>query len=318
MLPEIGGYLELERFSGPLLHEGALALNSGRACLVWLLRQRSIQKLALPAFLCDCVSEVCRANGVRLRRYPVGPDLLPAEPLTCGEEEWLYLVNYYGQLTPEYLRALSQRFPRLILDNAQAYFAPPLPGADTLYTCRKFFGVADGAFLYTDAPGAPPERDESFARMGFVLGRFERPAGEFYREASGNNDRLSFSCPRRMSALTENLLRAVDYEAVKRRRTENFALLHEFLGGLNGLKLRVPEGPYAYPFRTENAPALREALIAQKIFVPVLWPNVLRELPETAAEAALAAQILPLPCDQRYGPEEMAHIARTLLAAMGR
>ena len=33
MHKEIGGYLELERFSGPMMHEDALALSSGRACL---------------------------------------------------------------------------------------------------------------------------------------------------------------------------------------------------------------------------------------------------------------------------------------------
>lgn len=27
----------------------------------------------------------------------------------------------------------------------------PVENVDTLYICRKFFGVADGAFLYTDS-----------------------------------------------------------------------------------------------------------------------------------------------------------------------
>ena len=34
---EIGGYLELERFSGSLYHDNALALSSGRACLAYLI-----------------------------------------------------------------------------------------------------------------------------------------------------------------------------------------------------------------------------------------------------------------------------------------
>ena len=40
MHKEIGGYLELERFTGAMLHEGALALSSGRACLSYLIEQR--------------------------------------------------------------------------------------------------------------------------------------------------------------------------------------------------------------------------------------------------------------------------------------
>ena len=47
---EIGGYLELERFTGPMLHEEALALSSGRACLSYLIEQRGIRKITLPDF----------------------------------------------------------------------------------------------------------------------------------------------------------------------------------------------------------------------------------------------------------------------------
>ena len=55
MHKEIGGYLELERFTGPMLHEKALALSSGRACLSYLIEQRKIRKIALPDFNCDIV-----------------------------------------------------------------------------------------------------------------------------------------------------------------------------------------------------------------------------------------------------------------------
>ena len=234
---EIGGYLELERFSGPLLHEKALALSSGRACLAWLIGQRPVRKLLLPDLLCDVVEETCARYGVETRRYAVGPDLRPSAEPRPGEDEWLYLVNYYGQIREEELSGYKSRFPRLIVDNAQAYFAPPLPGTDTLYTCRKFFGVADGGFLYSDAPGRELERDESHGRMGFVLGRFERPAGEFFREASENNDLLDVT-PRRMSALTENLLRAADEESAGCRRTENFLRLHAAHGTDHALDAR--------------------------------------------------------------------------------
>ena len=145
---EIGGYLELERNRFPLLHESALALNCGRNALRYLLEQRKIRALLLPSFLCDTVRSVC--SGVSCRTYPVSTDFLPQFP-DPAEDEWLYVVNYYGQLPAAFLAELRQRFPRLIIDNAQAYFEPPLPETDTLYTCRKFFGVPDGAFLYTDA-----------------------------------------------------------------------------------------------------------------------------------------------------------------------
>lgn len=302
---EIGGYLEMERFSGPMMHEDALALSSGRSCLSYLIEQREIRKILLPDFLCDVVTKVCQERGVTVRRYPVGENLRPPEGLQPEEGEWLYLVNYYGQLAKEELLSWAKDSPRLIVDNAQAYFSAPVKGADTLYTCRKFLGVADGGFLYTDAPSRALERDESHGRMGFVLGRFERSASEFYAEAASNNDTLPTEALA-MSALTGNLLRGVDYYAVRDRRTGNYRMLHEAFQDVNRLSVRQIAGAYAYPLRLPEGQAIRKELIRRKIYVPQLWPNVLQEQPEDSTACRLTREILPLPCDQRYGREEMA------------
>lgn len=310
MHKEIGGYLELERFTGPMLHEKALALSSGRACLSYLIEQRKIRKIALPDFNCDIVEAVCRAHEVETRFYPVGADLRP-KTLQTEEDEWLYLVNFYGQLSADELQRIAACVPRLIVDNAQAYFDLPLKGVDTLYTCRKFLGVPDGGFLYTEAPEKTLPADESRERMGFVLGRFERPAGEYFAAAAQNNDDLSME-PKSMSELTKNLLHAVDYDRVKTKRTENFRLLHEGLGSVNCLNLRVTEGAYAYPLMLPEGQKIRKKLIEQKIFVPMLWPNVPEQQPADSEACRLAEQILPLPCDQRYGAEEMAFIIKAV------
>ena len=137
----------------------------------------------------------------------------------------------------------------------------------------------------------------------------------FYEAASRNNDELPAE-PLRMSRLTENLLRGIDYDRVRQRRSENFLRLHEALGSVNALPVRPAEGAFAYPLLLEKGSAVRRALIAEKIFVPTLWPNVLREQPEGSAAYRLAANILPLPCDQRYGAEEMAFVAETVLRCL--
>ena len=56
----------------------------------------------------------------------------------------------------------------------------------------------------------------------------------------------------------------------------------------------------------------KRKLIEQKIFVPMLWPNVPEQQPEDSEACRLAEQILPLPCDQRYGAEEMDFIIRAV------
>lgn len=308
---EIGGYIELDRYHLPMLHEGAVALNCGRNALRYLIEQRHIQKLLLPLFLCDTVKAVCR--DVACRFYRIRADLTP-EPLSPEPDEWVYAVNYYGQLSGAPMDALRAACPHLIVDNAQAYFASPLPQTDTIYTCRKFFGVPDGAFLYTDVPPAELSVSESFDHMHYLLGRFERSGSEFYRESSLNNDRFDIEPVQQMSALTKNLLHGIDYSAVAQTREENFAVLAGFLGAANRLSVHPVSGPFAYPFLTENGLRKKKLLAAKGIYVPTLWPEISTLAPAGSTEVTLAEDLLPLPVDQRYTAEDMRYLAQELLS----
>ncbi len=185
----------------------------------------------------------------------------------------------------------------------------PAEGVDTLYTCRKYFGVADGAFLYTDKKLARDlEMDESYERMHFLLGRFERGANEFYPEYVANNEMFADEPVKRMSRLTENLLRAVDYEAVAKRRTENFACLQDALADINELQVTVPCGAFMYPLLHADGMRIRKKLQQMKIYIPTLWPNVLEECAPDSLEYHFAANILPIPVDQRYSTEDMKYL----------
>ncbi len=311
---EIGGYIELDSYRLPMLHEGAIALNCGRNALAWLLRARQIKKLWIPKFICDSVTEVCAREGVAWAFYSIGRDFLPAQELTPGEDEWVYFVNYYSQFDNSRIAALIEKYRRVIVDQAQSYFQPPLPGVDTFYTCRKYFGVADGAFLYTDAVLSQElPRDESFERMRFLLGRYERTAAEFYDEYAANNELFYTQPIKRMSRLTENLLHGIDYMFVKARREENYRTLHRALGGINGLTLCDHPGSFMYPLLLENGAAIRKKLQQEKIYIPTLWPDVFGWCSEAETEYKLAANILPLPIDQRYGKDDIQIMTEKIL-----
>ena len=181
-MKEIGGYIELDTYTGAMLHEKAIALNCGRGALEYLCEAKMIRKLYLPYFLCDSVPNLCKKINIEYEFYHINEALEPVFTKEIGANEWLYIVNFYGQLHNDYLKTWKQRYDCVIVDNAQSYFQMPVEGMDTLYTCRKYFGVADGAFLYTDAKlDRELPQDESFERMHFLLGRYERSANEFYR-----------------------------------------------------------------------------------------------------------------------------------------
>ncbi len=311
-MKEYGGYIELDNYRLPLLHEGAIALNCGRNCLAYLIQARKIKKLLLPFFMCDSVFNVCKKYSVEMQFYHISENFLPKDAAP-DDDCWLYVMNYYGQLTQDDLSKLKEKYGKVIVDHAQAYFETPPAHTDTLYTCRKFFGVADGAFLYTDAVLEEElQTDESFDRMRFLLGRFERSASEFYSEYAANNHMFAEEPIKKMSKLTANLLHGIDYGFIKQRRTENFRIYHAALSKMNQLSLRVPEGAFAYPLLIENGSAIRKQLQAKKIYIPTLWPNVLQEVPENSTEHRFAENILPLPCDQRYSREDIQYILSVL------
>ncbi len=60
-------------------------------------------------------------------------------------------------------------------------------------------------------------------RMKHVLGRFEGNSASDYYDCFNNNDESFKEIELRlMSKLTHNILGAIDYQAAKRRREENF------------------------------------------------------------------------------------------------
>ena len=316
-MKEYGGYIEFENYHGNMLHEDAVALNCGRGALAYLCAAKKIKKLYLPYFLGTSVSELCEKAGVKNSYYHIDEGFNPIFKQRLGEDEWLYIVNFYGQLDNNAIDTWKKKYGKIIVDNTQSYYQMPVEGVDTLYTCRKYFGVADGAFLYTDARlDREVPNDESFERMHFLLGRYERNANEFYNEYVANNNRLISTEPiKRMSRLTKNLLRGIDYEFVCQRRTENFTFLYEHLKEINHLTLSISHGAFMYPLYLENGARIRKDLQAKRIYIPTLWPNVLNNCPPDSLEYRYAENILPIPVDQRYGIKDMNYLVEMIKCA---
>ena len=311
-MKEIGGYFGLEPLICNEYYKDLIALNTARNALLYILKARKIQKLYIPYYLCDSVSEMCDREGYTYEFYHINSGFLPVFEKDLSDNEYLYIVNYYGQISNEQIRNLRAEYKRIIFDNVQAFFQKPVQGIDTIYSCRKFFGVPDGAYLSTDCMLEEdlPE-DVSSGRLTHLLGRFETGSASTYYQDFRKNDEFFKNLElRKMSKLTHNILGAIDYDKVKEIREENYLFLHEQLKQRNRLKLTVPEGPYAYPLYCENGIELRRKIAEQKIYIPTLWPNVLCSDDQIAKD--YAENILPLPCDQRYYKEDLIRIIKEL------
>lgn len=306
---EIGGYFELDQFINKPYYENLVELNTGRNALLYLVKAKKISKIYLPYFLCNSVSDVLSKYKIDYEYYNVGKDFFPIFEEKLKEDEYLYIVNYYGQITDDVTRKFKKEYKNIILDNTQSFFQKPIVGVDTIYSCRKYFGVPDGAYLSTDVVlNERLEEDQSSFRMKHILGRFEGKASDYYIEFKKNDETFKELPIKSMSKLTRNILGAIDYEKVIETRNRNFEYLHNRLRNKNILDIKLPYGPFAYPFYMENGIETRKKLAEKKIYIPTLWPNVLKENHEDSIEYDYAANILPLPCDQRYGVEDMDKI----------
>lgn len=309
MLKEIGGYFELERFYGKEYYPDALAVNCGRNAAVLVAKLRGYKRVYLPDFLCSSVGEALMQNSIDIQIYNIGNDLRPIFNNDLHNDEAIYIVNYYGQLRDD-IDKFKCKWKNIIWDNAQDFFFRP-SDIDSVYTCRKYFGVTDGGYVLFNGENDflqeynLLEQDESFERLRYAAGRFERSASEFYSMSVENNKLFENESVKRMSQLTHNFLRAIDYKRVKGIRTENFTALHDKLKTCNLFcDLFVPDGAFMYPFRINNGAKLRKHLQEHKIFVPKLWPDVC----DSGCAAELADSIVPIPCDQRYDIKDMNYI----------
>lgn len=314
---EYGGYIEFEYYHGKEYHENAIALNSGRHCVEYLIRAKHIRKLYMPYFMCDSVAALCKKLSVEVEYYRTDIHFVPLFDGVLADSEWLYIVNFYGQLSDGLLMQFKNKYGNVIVDNVQAFFRRPLEGVDTCYTCRKFFGVADGGYLYTDTQlDEELPQDYSYDRMTFLFGRMEKSANEFYGQYAANNDMFANEPLKQMSKLTQNLMRGMEYERIKYARTENFRYLHSRLKDINKLELNVPEGAFMYPLYIESGAEIRRVLQQRKIYIPILWPDVFDVIHEGELEYDMAKNILPLPVDQRYGKEEMEFLVENVISLM--
>lgn len=311
----IGGYFSLELPKGTEYHKNAIRLNTGRNCLEYILRARNFKKVYIPYYTCEVILEPFRELGVSYEFYHVDINLEIRDRFTLKADEALLYTNYYG-LKQRYVEQLAEKIgSKLIVDNTQAFYAKPLSGIDTFYTCRKFFGVADGAYLYCDAVlDEEIEQDYSYDRMAHLLKRIDLSAEEGYADFRRSDDGLDNQPIRKMSKLTQQMMQSIDYEAAAKRRRENSIMLHETLGRDNNLELPLEEDavPMVYPYLAA-VNGVRENLIKNKIFVACYWPNVLDWTTKDDIEYLLAYQMQPLPVDQRYGEEEMKKIIEIII-----
>lgn len=313
----IGGFfsLELPHNTGGELYPEAIRLNSGRSCFEYILKARGYKKVWLPYYTCDVMLQSILKNGIDYEFYHIDKDFHIAGNVHVAKDEVLVYTDYFG-LMDDYAREVAYEYsPNVILDNTQAFYTRPRKNTDVFNTCRKYFGVSDGAYLFTDTKlDIDIPQDHSRERMSAILDRLDYSPEEAFHEYHECEESLSTCGIRTMSKLTLRIMDSIDYNDVANRRLRNFYRLDKALSCTNEMHFLIScdTVPMVYPYYSHQK-GLREHLIKNKIYVAKYWPNVTEWAGRDSFEADLTEFLLPLPIDQRYGEEEMDYIISTII-----
>ena len=311
---EIGSFIELQFEKGKELFKGEkdiARLNTGRAAIYHAFRITNCDAIWLPIYQCDTVREFLKKKEVNIKYYHIDSNFNPID-LQQEKNDAVLLVNYYGVMSYKRMKELSLKYKNVIIDNSQALFCKPLDGCLNIYSCRKFIGVPDGAYvvgknahMYVNEYKQGYSSDTSL----FLLERIEYGCeGKAYDSRSINENRINNEDIARMSKLTQTILDGTDYENIKTKRIENFKLACSLFNDINKIcPLKYFDKntvPMVYPLVVEDD-GLLDRLQFAKHFQGHWWSYLLKETKETDFENWISRYIIPITIDQRYGKEEL-------------
>lgn len=316
-MKNIGGFFELELPEGDTLyHDEALALSTGRACIHFVMKARKPSKVYVPFYCCDALFEPLEKLQIKYEFYSIDSNLEVVNPPKLNSGELIICCDFFGVKT-NYIRKLADYYgEQLVIDNTHAFFQKRLyPKIASFTSARKYFGVPDGAFLYSPDQNnlkvtIPQHINISLNHSIHRLLELQELAYEEYIKY----EKSLGSEIEKISILSKRLLSLVDYKSVRLKRNENYRNYHEILQSINVLNISGDEKDcFCYPLLLEK-PIDKKRLYEHGIFIPNLWLDTIRRKESTNYPTAckLSEELLPLPIDHRYDSTDIERVCSIL------
>ena len=98
----------------------------------------------MPYYLCDVMRHTAVTHGAKPVFYHIDDDFLPVQDFP--RDAYVLYPNYFG-ICAKNVEKLAKLYPKLIVDNAHAYFEKP-SGFACFNSAKKFLPVKEGANLW--------------------------------------------------------------------------------------------------------------------------------------------------------------------------
>jgi len=305
-------------------------LNQGRKRLGWT-------TLWVPSYFCQTVLRDLEPEGIAVRAYGDSPLDGEREPIRIENESRgaILTLNPFGLRSRMRPLDIDRSRMSVIEDHTHDPWSPLVQSSIADYciaSLRKTIPIPDGGILWSPqllarpSPPLPTEERtgasaEKLAGMAlkhlYLTGRVAEKT-TFRELVLSGEERIASGEVSGMPFITRTLLTGFNAAEWRKRRSENYRVLIDALGGLPNLKPLSPSSADAVPFgavlvlpsarcRTD----LRQRLIESNVYPALLWSM---ESPAIdgirPADLDLSRRSLFLHCDGRYGPKDMTRLAK--------
>ncbi len=308
-MKEIGGYFELELSKkNEHYHDTPYRLKSGRSSLQHILNTIKPSLVYIPYYTCDTLLEPFDAAGIGYKFYRINELLEPENTVELNKGEYFLYINYFD-LKRNTVERLSEKYKdKLIVDCTQAFFMKGNGVSWFFNSCRKFFGVPEGSFMYCPAGKELPvieTKNEDYI-IEHLLKRFNGHTNEGYKLFQ-ENEILVGKGINGMSKLSDYLLSGINYNEIMEKRRSNYDFLHKQFKSINTFEVVTGNTnvPMCYPLLL-NKEVNKSDLFKLNIFIPTLWKDTHnRGMNGFEFEKSFTERLWPLPIDHRYSFEDM-------------
>lgn len=321
-------------------------ISTGRSAISFILKQIKLpedEKIALlPPFTCHTVIEPFIDAGYKIHYYRINRDLtsnseLFLEDLEDVKPSVVIVHGYFGFDTLKAIKNILQHIKMkgtvVIEDITQTlYSSIRYTDADYyVFSFRKWLAIPDGGCVistkrsfyykpYKVDDELQEKKLKAFHAKHLYINNDTGIKDEFlklFREADNilNNQKCIYV----MSPISKRIQANTDINFLRSRRRQNYNILLRALNATNIIEPifdKLGEGivPLYFPFYIKcDRNKLQSHLAKNTIYAPIIWPKATYCDGFIDGESEwIYENILALPCDQRYGADDMKRIVEVI------
>ncbi len=313
--------------------------SSGRGALTLLLEKIEERILCntalLPSYICSSIVAPFIENGYTCYYYDINQELYSQKESVdffLKEPVGVFLhMGYYGFPTNESLGEQIKQFKYngtiIIEDITHTLFSQYSRFKENDYyiaSLRKWTGLPSGGFLAAKYNNIQDTlsvqshfyniRKKALLLKGQFIKSNIQELKQIYLDMFKEGEHILDSDlkPYLIDITSNTIIQELDVCSLIKKRRQNFLSLLEFTKKIDGIECifdKLPNNicPFFFPIYVQKGrkDKLRKKLSKENIYCPVHWPIPEQINLDQSYSKMIYDNIMSLPCDQRYGIEEM-------------